>query len=271
MKAKQDNKEKTSNDEKHMNIAYTVDIQGIGAQQFADQLYVSISSLRKSKKDAENIRVHIFYGNITVELAESLHRLDTDTFHVQLHKIQQSDLNFMQQFTKQNPNSVARAWCGIVYARHWLAKFLMNESRCLYLDADTLVRNSVSDLYYSDLKGKSLGMVMGCIPEYGYNSGVIVMALEKIRKDDRWEQLNEHLRKYALSYFLPDQTVINRFYLNDICELPLKYNYPPRTDIRYNGSKLADSAVIWHFYNGGTKPVRFSESDITKSEWNSYL
>ena len=64
MKTKQDNKEKTSHDEKYMNIAYTVDIQGIGAQQFADQLYVSISSLRKSKKDTENIRVHIFYGNI---------------------------------------------------------------------------------------------------------------------------------------------------------------------------------------------------------------
>ena len=29
MKAKQDNKEKTSNGEKYMNIAYTVDIQGI--------------------------------------------------------------------------------------------------------------------------------------------------------------------------------------------------------------------------------------------------
>ena len=36
MKAKQDNKEKTGNGEKYMNIAYTVDIQGIGAQQFAD-------------------------------------------------------------------------------------------------------------------------------------------------------------------------------------------------------------------------------------------
>ena len=94
---------------------------------------------------------------------------------------------------------------------------------------------------------------------------------EEIQDGILIEQLNEHLRKYALSYFLPDQTVINRFYLNDICELPLKYNYPPRTDIPYNGNKLADDAVIWHFYNGGTKPIRFNESDIAKSEWNSFL
>ena len=52
--------------------------------------------------------------------------------------------------------------------------------------------------------GKSYGMVMGCIPEYGFNSGVILTDLDKIRKDDKWDALREHLAKHALSYFLPD-------------------------------------------------------------------
>lgn len=110
----------------------------------------------------------------------------------------------MQQFTKQDPTSNARAWGGIVYARLWLAKWMMNEDRCLYLDSDTMVRGDLYELYQTDMGDKSYGIVMGCIPEYGYNSGVILMDLKKIREANKWEALNEHLAKYAKTYFLPD-------------------------------------------------------------------
>ena len=155
-----------------------------------------------SGKDA--ISVHILYGNLSIELSESLHKLEDDRFKIEFLKIKQSDLAFMQQFTKQQPGSTARAWCGIVYARLWIAKFLPEVSRCIYIDSDTMVLDSLSELYSWDLGGKSYGMVMGCIPEYGFNSGVILMDLDKIRKDDKWDALREHLSKHALSYFLPD-------------------------------------------------------------------
>lgn len=253
-----------------MNIAYTVDIQGQGAIQFANQLFNSIYSIKKTNTK-NNICVNVFYGNITEQFIDNLNKLKSENFDIIFRHLSNDDMVFMQQFTKQNANSVARAWCGIVFARLWLAKHLPLEDRCLYLDSDTMVRGDLSDLYSTDLNGKSYGMVMGCIPEYGYNSGVILMNLKKLRDDNKWDKLNEHLAKYARTYFLPDQTVINRFYKDDIFELPLKYNYPPNMDRPALKDDDCSKAVIWHFYNGGTKPVQFTQADWCKVEWNNLL
>ena len=253
-----------------MNIAYTVDIQGQGAIQFANQLFNSIYSIKKTNTK-NNICVNVFYGNITEQFIDNLNKLKSENFDIIFRHLSNDDMVFMQQFTKQNANSVARAWCGIVFARLWLAKHLPLEDRCLYLDSDTMVRGDLSDLYSTDLNGKSYGMVMGCIPEYGYNSGVILMDLKKLRDDNKWDKLNEHLAKYARTYFLPDQTVINRFYKDDIFELPLKYNYPPNMDRPALKDDDCSKAVIWHFYNGGTKPVQFTQADWCKVEWNNLL
>ena len=51
----------------------------------------------------------------------------------------------------------------------------------------------------------------------------------------------------------------------------MKFNYPPRNDILFDADKKASEAVIWHFYNGGTKPYRFSEADKAKAKWNEAL
>ena len=253
-----------------MNIAYTVDIQGQGAIQFANQLFNSIYSIKKTNTK-NNICVNVFYGNITEQFINNLNKLKSENFDIIFRHLSNDDMVFMQQFTKQNANSVARAWCGIVFTRLWLAKHLPLEDRCLYLDSDTMVRGDLSDLYSTDLNGKSYGMVMGCIPEYGYNSGVILMDLKKLRDDNKWDKLNEHLAKYARTYFLPDQTVINRFYKDDIFELPLTYNYPPNMDRPALKDDDCSKAIIWHFYNGGTKPVQFTQADWCKVEWNNLL
>jgi lipopolysaccharide biosynthesis glycosyltransferase len=266
MKKSKNNKVKTSK----MNIAYTVDIQGQGAIQFANQLFNSIYSIKKTNTK-NNICVNVFYGNISEQFIDNLNKLKSEKFDIIFRHLSNEDMTFMQQFTKQNANSVARAWCGIVFARLWLARQLPLEDRCLYLDSDTMVRGDLSELYSTDLNGKSYGMVMGCIPEYGYNSGVILMDLKKLRDDNKWDKLNEHLAKYAKTYFLPDQTVINRFYKDDIFELQLKYNYPPNADRLALKDDDGSKAVIWHFYNGGTKPTQFTQSDWCKVEWNNLL
>lgn len=254
-----------------INIAYTIDVQGSGAVPFINQLLTSIYSIKKTKSENDDITIYILYANITAEVMENVNRFQEDHFKIAFKKIQNNDLSFMQQFTKQTPNSDSRSWCGIVYARLWLAKFLSKLNRVIYLDSDTMIRGSLQELYDFDLDGKGYGLVMGCIPEYGYNSGVILMDLEKIRSDNKWDALNDHLKNYAITYFLPDQTVINRFYKDDIKELPLKFNYPPYTNIPRNANGNCNSAIIWHFYNGGTKPYAFGEADWTKVEWNQAL
>lgn len=258
-------------DEKTMHVAYTIDIQGPGAQQFEDQLYVSVKSLRDSRKQDDRIECHIIYANVTVELMERLHALDADGFKVSTIHIENRDMAYWQQFSKYNPKAEARPWGGIVFSRIWLPRFLGKCKRCIYLDADTLVRSSVSDLWSKDLGGKWLGMNMGSVPEYGYNSGVMLMDLQAMRADTTlYDRLEKFMRAGAISFMCPDQTVINRFFSDKIVEIGREWNYPPTQAV---SDPALVSARIWHFYNGRQKPCRIDGDDFGKAliVWNRVL
>lgn len=252
-----------------IHVAYTIDIQGQGAAQFIDQLKVSIKSAILTKRNEDSLAFHVHYANAPTNLVVDLTRMSKDGVSFSFAQITQRDLQYMQQFSKNSPNASVRSWSGICYARLWLARSLPNLDKVLYLDADTMVRGSLHELWETDLQGKMLGMAMGCIPEYGYNSGVILMDLKKMRSDDSmWLKLEEHMKRYSRNYFLPDQTTINRFFKDEITELPTKFNYPP---IHGYDKQGLSSAVIWHFYNGGTKPTRFDDAMIAMYEWNKVL
>ena len=178
----------------------------------------------------------------------------------------------MQSCTRQQPTAAYRAWCGIVYARLFLCELLPTVDRCIYLDSDMLIRKSIHELWTADLGGKKLGMVMGVVPEYGFNSGVIVFDFSAMRKDvGLLQRLREFMRKNAKSFLLPDQTVINRFFAKDICGLPLTYNYPPCPSSLGTDLKTLNDAHIWHFYNQPVKPVRFDDQGRALVVWNAEL
>ncbi|MGM9863771.1 MAG: glycosyltransferase [Lepagella sp.] len=253
-----------------INVVYAVDIQHGGAAQFSDQLLASITSIRTSKRQQDRVNVTVLYANIPPDLVVKLTRLSSTNFSVSFNPINATDLQYLQQFTKYQPAGMARTWNGIVFARLYIAKFLPALDKCIYLDSDTLVRRSLHELWRADLGGKMFGMAMGCVPEYGYNSGVMVMDLEKIRGfDGIWGRLEAYMRSYARTFFLPDQTTINRFFAPEITPIDGKWNYcptPGNRDIRG-----ADAAAIWHFYNQPQKPLRFDEVGQTLVAWNNTL
>lgn len=253
-----------------INVVYTVDIQHNGAAQFCDQLLASISSIRTTKREQDKVNVIVLYANLPTDVAVKLWRLQSNNFSVSLSPINHSDLQYLQQFTKYQPSGTNRTWNGIVFARLYISRFLPNLKKCIYLDSDTLVRRSLHELWRTDLHGKMFGMNFGCVPEYGFNSGVMVMDLNKVRSTEGiWEKLEAFMRQYAKEFFLPDQTVINRFFAPEITPIDRKWNYcptPGNMDIRG-----ADAAAIWHFYNQQQKPTRFDEVGQTLVAWNNVL
>lgn len=256
----------------NIHVAYTVDIQGQGAIQFQDQLLANMHSLRRTKREEDVIHAHIAYANISADVMANLNRLSREDFKISFVKIPPADLNFMQSCTKQNPGSQARAWCGIVYARLFLCNMLPSLDRCIYLDTDMLIRGSLHELWNTDLQGKKMGLVMGIVPEYGFNSGVIVFDFAEMRKDaDLYKRLCEFMQKNARNFLLPDQTVINRFFANDICPLPFIYNYPPCPAQMGTDLVNLNKAVVWHFYNQSVKPFRFDDQGRALVVWNAEL
>jgi lipopolysaccharide biosynthesis glycosyltransferase len=198
------------------------------------------------------VNIHILYKNFPDNAMQTI--VDMTNQHVKIipGMFNDEDMAFMQQFTNNSPNSAVRSWSGIVFARLWIPMYLKSLDRCIYLDSDTIVRGSLKELWQTDLQGKAYGMAMGSVPEYGHNSGVMLMDCRKIDNEENWKGLFEHMQAYATTYMLPDQTVINRYYRDEIFELPQKFNYGPRTDT--TTTEQCRDALIWHFYNGGTKP-----------------
>lgn len=253
-----------------IHVAYTIDVQGKGAQQFCDQLLVSVKSIRLTKGE-EPVVVHVMYNEVPVDVMENLHALETDGFKVVGKKLAKTDMDYWQQFSKYDPESPHRAWGGIVYARLWLPLLLPGVDRCIYLDSDTMVRTSLKDLYSTDLEGNYVGMVMGSIPEYGFNSGMILMDLKAFRDDkELYKDLSKFMAENARRFFCPDQTVINRFFLGRIKELGREWNYPPNQGLI---DSFMPHARILHFYNGTQKPYNVYADDFGKClmEWNDVL
>ena len=254
-----------------VHVAYCIDVQGGGAAQFSDQLAVSVASLRRTKRPEDSIVVHIMYAHVSVELMERLHALDADGFRVVTRRITDQDLAYWQQFTKHDPRSAARPWGGIVFARIWLPLLMPDVKRCVYLDADTMCRAPIAELAATDLGGKWLGMNMGSVPEYGYNSGVMVMDLAAMREDKTlYQRLDAFMKANTRGFYCPDQTTINRFFAGKIADIPREWNYPPTPGA---ADPAMGKAKLWHFYNGHQKPYRIASDDAGRAlvEWNNQL
>jgi len=148
-----------------------------------------------------------------------------------------------------------------------------NIHRVIYIDADTLVSDDLSKLYNVDLKNNIFGMVKdihpfleGKVNQY-YNSGLIVMDLDKSRKEKISDKLfnfyyKNHLKfspdsKGKIKYWLADQDLINLVLKNNIEKLPNKWN----NQILADYIMMPQTNGIYH-YIGDIKPWHFPKSNV---------
>lgn len=158
--------------------------------------------------------------------------------------------------------------------------------RILYLDVDILVINSLKKLYQSEMGDKMYAAASHSAltnnmteqfnklrlgnyeAESYYNSGVLLMNLDAIRKKVKAVDIFQYIKDNKLALFLPDQDVLNGLYGDDFIKIPDEiYNYDARMSSIYtllgNGEWdidwVIDHTVILHFC-GRDKPWK---SDYT--------
>ena len=258
-----------------INVVYTVDIRGPGAMPFRDQLIASIASIRKVTLESKDfVHIRVLHAGIDGALVARLAALaDGDHVKISFKEVPMELYARWEKWTKGRPQAGVREWSAIVYARLWIPLIYQDMKRCIYLDADTFVRSPLRPLYEYNLEGKPVAMAMGCIPEYGFNSGVLVIDCEMMREHEQEEYNTMCARadKEAVRYFLPDQTLMNRHFAGRIAVLPPAWNFPPKAGAK--PTMEAAHASIWHFYNGGTKPLREPLDEFTAAlhEWRGLL
>lgn len=138
---------------------------------------------------------------------------------------------------------------------------ILKEDKVIYLDVDTIVTGDISELWNTDV----VDNYIAAVPEHDeyYNSGVMLMNLDYMRKHNSSEALSKFLNSRMYTY--PDQEAINHVFKGKIKMLPGKFNAWSITKDPY-----AKPFVIRHF-TGITKPWDKNHKDKRDVDlWNSY-
>lgn len=167
----------------------------------------------------------------------------------------------------------------LIYYRIFAAQLLPQDlERILYLDGDTIVINSLRELYDTEFGTAWYGACthvrkfltkvnqhrLGMEEEYSYiNSGVLLMNLKELRKNQNIKEVLAYAKQRKAYLTLPDQDIITALYGSKTILLDaMKYNLSDRLLLFYNAAPanknvdldwVRKNAVIIHYY-GKNKP-----------------
>lgn len=174
-------------------------------------------------------------------------------------------------------------------AKFYISRYLRNINKVIYLDCDVIVRKNIASLMDIDIDKMYAAQVVD-IPTLKelhwnqkigtknyYSSGVMVLNLEAIRRDDIEDRLVEAKLKDRYHHFM-DQDAFNIVFDGFVRELPLKYNliYSIIKKYEYDEIKeyvslskselektIADPCII--HYADSDKP--WNTTSVDKAEW----
>lgn len=234
-----------------MNILFTLN------NKFVPQVAASICSICENNSNIHDIHFYLFSMGITDENKKIITSF-VKNYKREIDIIEIPDLS--KYFTKSFDTN---GWNKVVLARLLLDKLLpKNVERVLYLDGDTITIGSLEELYNIDLKNNILAM--GCEPtankerkeklglkNYLYhNSGVLLIDLNKWRKDNIGDKITKFFIENKSVIFAPDQDAINGALKDKIYTLPPKYNF---FNIYYQYS--------YKFFVKLLKPIKYIDKD----------
>ncbi|MGD9153549.1 MAG: glycosyltransferase family 8 protein [Gammaproteobacteria bacterium] len=116
-----------------------------------------------------------------------------------------------------------------MFDRLFIHKLIPKLNKTIYIDADTIVTGDLSELYYTDLNDNYIGAVIEPpfefdekthgydairhmkldIDTFYFNSGVLLMDLNKLRKINFIKKCQNYFNKYINNIVWPDQDILN--------------------------------------------------------------
>jgi len=206
-----------------MNIIYTCD------DNYCWLMGISMISLFENNKNADNLKVYLLGDNISA-----------DTYNVLSGIAQKYNRNFeLIDVPNLNiPKSISSGrWPKSAFTRMFAAELLPPTlNKVLYLDADTIVNDSIIDLFEFDSKEYAVCGVKDCVSKFykkkigikskaAYiNAGVLLLNLDLLRKIDVRDRMNKFLDRYISAVNYADQDVLNGIFAGEFGILPPQYD-----------------------------------------------
>lgn len=212
------------NTQKHLHIALASD------NNYAEFVAIVLTSLFATNKNFKKISVHLLSNEIKSQIINRLDDL-VKTNGGELFVYDFSDIK--TRLNIKVPDTIAIS----AYSRLFLAEIIPNKvDKILYVDCDTIINDNLMELWNIPLENNYIGGVLDTLPDdnsktliglsFGdeyINSGVILINLEKWRKDNIQQKFINFLLKHSGNVHHHDQGIINAVCQNKLILHP-KYN-----------------------------------------------
>ena len=243
-------------------------------QKFLPFTYVMVFSLLEQHPQ-EQVRVFLLHGGLTEEDLTPLHELCASRKGAFVPLLVDHS-----EFANLGTTPEAKSWPPSAYYRLRLLDLLPEDvDRLLYLDGDIIVNKNLTDLYHTGLgenliaactdmvsfeekrksgRVKAWPRMLGKLLEEDryFNSGMILMDVERLRKKYSFETYRELMEANDKEIRYPDQDLLNLVHQDETLILDAwKYNCMPYNVFRIadkSCEELKESAYILHF--AGPKP-----------------
>lgn len=214
-----------------------------------------------------------------------LHSELTEQNYLQIYSLKRKYNNFNIILIKIDKESVKNLKINIdyiskeTYYRYFIAN-LLDEDKCLYLDADTIVKGNIVELYNTDISNYCCAgcrdlyietidykKQVGLDNDLYINAGVILFNLKKFRQENYVQKLLDNNLMLQDKIQFQDQDVINITFKNNIKEVSSIYNFCSSNMHDESNSLL--QAIILH-YTGAIKPWDKNYKGKCKEDWYKY-
>lgn len=258
-------------------INQTIPIFYATDDNYAHYLAVSITSLIANANPSRQYKVFILQQHLSTDNQRALRRLSTTNVKIQLVPMGKRITRLANEHFSLRGDYETLT----VYFRLFIPQMFPEYERAIYLDADTCVLTDIAELYQQNLHGQYLGavvdkfaqmqpltveyvtQVLGLPLDHYFNSGMLLMDLQKLRAAHFVDEFLYFLNTYHVKAMAADQD-----YLNEICQrrfyrLDDSWNtLPPIND----KDQLIEQPKIVH-YCFNSKPWHYQQIPYEEYFW----
>lgn len=217
-----------------INVAYITD------ERYAMPTCISVYSLIVNKECNDAFNIFIICNEVSDKAKKRFLMLSNDEVMISLIDAEEEHYKHYKSLAQTLIRSSNIHVTASALFKFNLPEILQNVSRVIYIDGDTLIQKSLYDLYNYELSDNYIASVndmldekdngfsihaarLGLRRESYFNSGVMLLNLEKMRKDNISRELLEY-RENSINYFM-DQDALNAVLGEKRVVLPCKYNF----------------------------------------------
>lgn len=240
-------------------------------------LTVALHSIVENASKEYDYKIIILNSELKEESVKQILAFENENFKVEFADVNKK----IKDVAKNMTLGLRDYYSNSIYYRIFIPSLFPDYDKALYLDADIVVIDDISKLYFEELGNNLLGAitddvvngndsfkkysetVLGIKPTQYFNSGILVMNLKELRKFEIENKFVHLIGTYNFDTIAPDQD-----YLNYLCRGKVKYIHKGWDKMPMEDNDFSDDDLHLIHYNMFRKPWHYSEVPYEDFFWN---